>query len=401
MSNISDPELIRILTNKEIQKPPINSMIFWGPPGSGKTTLARLIGKQSEEQFIELSATDCGVKEIREIITTIEQNKKSTIVFLDEIHRFNKNQQDILLASVEKGLLTLIGATTENPSFYINQALISRVRIIQFFSLNHESLQRILDRAAKILNITIEPSASSVLLEHSGGDARKLLNILERISIDCADNIAISSDTLKTKLPKERTLFYDRQGEEHYNQISAFHKSLRGSDVNAALYWCFRMIESGEDPRYLLRRMLNFAAEDIGNADPRALQLVVAAAQAHDIMGLPESKIVLAQCVAYLATAPKSNASYVALQKTLNAIKQHPKAEVPLQLRNAPTQLMKSLGYGENYSYPHNFDNAYIGGIQYLPKQIKDPIFYEPVERGYEKTILERMRYWESIKHKN
>ncbi len=370
-------------------KPP--SLIFWGPPGSGKTTLAKILGKASGLRFVEFSAVLGGVKEVREIIEEAAENPVATILFIDEIHRFNKSQQDAFLPHVEKGTVILFGATTENPSFYLNQALLSRARVIVMPALGNESLAEILRRAEEKTKLTLTAEAKSFLIQFSGGDARRLINILESLH-EVHGTGELNLEKLKETLGDRGFLFYDREGEEHYNVISAFIKSLRGSDADAALFWGFRMLEAGEDPRFLIRRMIIFASEDIGNADPRALPLAVSTAEAFDRLGLPEGRIPIAQCITFLATAPKSNRSYLAMNKALEVVRENPVTPVPLHLRNAPTKLMKSLDYGKEYEYPHDSASGYVRGVQYLPDVAKNEKFYEPKDSGYEKTIIERIK---------
>lgn len=370
-------------------KPP--SLIFWGPPGSGKTTLAKILGEASGLRFVEFSAVLGGVKEVREIVAEAAENPVATILFIDEIHRFNKSQQDAFLPHVEKGTIILFGATTENPSFYLNQALLSRARVIVVPPLGKDSLNEILKRAEEKTKLTLSKAAKNFLIQFAGGDARRLINILESLK-EVHGEGELSLEKLKETLGDRGFLFYDREGEEHYNVISAFIKSLRGSDADAALYWGFRMIEAGEDPRFLIRRMIIFASEDIGNADPRALPLAVSTAEAFDRLGIPEGRIPIAQCITFLATAPKSNRSYLAMHKALEVVGENPVTPVPLHLRNAPTKLMKELDYGKEYNYPHDTKEGYVRGVQYLPDIAKDQKFYEPKDSGYEKTIIERMR---------
>lgn len=382
-------------------KPP--SLILWGPPGSGKTTLAKLLGASFSLPFVEFSAVLGGVKEVREIIETARTKNLPTILFMDEIHRFNKAQQDAFLPHVEQGTIILVGATTENPSFYLTPALLSRCKVVTFSPHSNISLSKILVRALDGSSLKITPEAESALIECASGDARRFINLIESfvesIKSDQANsNEFITIERVKNYLDSSKVLFYDRSGEEHYNVVSAFIKSMRGSDADGALYWGFRMIESGEDPRFVIRRMIIFASEDIGNADPRALQLAVATLQAYEHIGLPEGKIPIAQCITYLATAPKSNRSYKGMKKVLGAIRTAQRAIVPLHLRNAPTDMMKSLGYGENYHYPHDSEGAYVKGVQYLPDEISGAPFYEPSERGYEKNISERLRILKGIK---
>lgn len=375
-------------------KPP--SLILWGPPGSGKTTLAKLIGKSFQFPFVELSAVLSGVKEVREIVEVAKHAPEPTILFLDEIHRFNKAQQDAFLPHVENGTIILIGATTENPSFYLTGALLSRAKVLVLPGLKAQSLAHIVERAGAELGMTLSSEARSMLLSFVGGDARRLLNLLESLAqTRSAKKEEVSAAVLSQFLKDSKTSFYDRDGEEHYNVASAFIKSLRGSNPDAALFWAFWMIKAGEDPRFVIRRMMIFASEDIGNADPRALQVAVATADAYDRLGLPEGRIPIAQCVTYLACAPKSNRSYMAMNEVLATIERHTKVKVPVHLRNAPTKLMKDLGYGEDYQYPHDHEGGFAPGVQYLPDEVTGETFYAPSEQGYERTLKERL---ESLK---
>lgn len=363
------------------------SLILWGPPGSGKTTLARLLKTTfSKCKFVELSAVLSGVKDVKEVC---EQARHTpTILFVDEIHRFNKAQQDAFLPFIERGDISLIGATTENPSFYLTQALLSRAKVIPFSPHSEDSLIHVANRAENECRVTFDLEAKKVLAHAAQGDARKLLNLFESIiSAPTASGVQhFTKELVESLISNASVFFYDRNGEEHYNNISAFIKSMRGSDPDAALFWGFKMIESGEDPRFIIRRMIIFASEDIGNADPRALSLSIATAESFDRLGLPEGKIPIAQCITYLATAPKSNRSYVAMHKAIDAIKQHPRSQVPLHLRNAPTKLMKDLKYGAEYDYPHDNPDGFAAGVNYLPDEVKTK-FYEPSDRGYEKNI--------------
>ena len=391
-----DASLIRQLSSGAGRPP---SMVLWGPPGSGKTTLARLVGKSFHCRFVECSAVLVGVKEIREIAAQARNQETQTILFFDEIHRLNKGQQDAFLPHVENGTFVLIGATTENPSFYLNVALLSRMRVVVFPGLSESALQQVAELGAKELGLELSPEACRIISACAGGDGRRVLNLLESFWETGSHPAAgpVSGSELEEYVRKAGVAFYDRDGEEHYNMVSAFIKSMRGSDPDAALYWCFRMLESGDDPRFMLRRMMIFASEDIGNADPRAMTVALAAAEVFDRVGLPEGRIPLAHAVTYLASAPKSNRSYMAMHKVLDAIRRHPKVAVPLHLRNAPTGLMQSLGYGEEYAYPHDSEKGYVPGVQYLPDELKGQRFYEPSERGAEKVIKERLQFLRSL----
>lgn len=382
-------------------RPP--SLILWGPPGSGKTTVAKLIGRTFSCRFVEISAVMVGVKEVREIVAEAKEHAVPTVLFVDEIHRFNKAQQDAFLPHIENGTIVLIGATTENPSFSLTSALLSRARVVALNALTAESLGAIVARAAQALGIAIAPDAHEVLFRYAGGDARKLLNLIERVvslrPVGEKDT-PVTRDVLTGILRDTPSALYDRAGEEHYNTISAFIKSLRGSDADAALFWGLRMLEAGEDPRFIIRRMVIFASEDIGNADPRALQIAVATSAAFEQLGLPEGRIPIAQCITYLATAPKSNRSYAAMHKALDAVRVYAKVTVPLHLRNAPTKLMQGLGYGAEYEYPHDTAEGYVHGVQYLPDECRGESFYLPSDRGYEKNIGERLALLKQRKQK-
>ncbi len=348
------------------KRPP--SLILWGPPGSGKTTLARIIGKTHQLPFYELSAIFSGVKDLRAILSESERHTSPSLLFIDEIHRYNKAQQDAFLPYVEKGRVILIGATTENPSFDLNQALLSRCQVLQLPSIEEKNLKAILEKAAEYLKIEFEPEAEAGILSYSLGDARRLLNLIENLSF--TGETKISSQLVTDTIQNSTTFRYDKDGEEHYNLASAFIKSLRGSDLQAAMYWGFRMLESGEDPKFLIRRMMIFASEDIGNLKPNALVLAVSTLQAYENLGMPEARIPIAQCIEYLATAPKGNSSYMLMHQALSIIRQCPNEAVPLKLRNAPTKLMKSFGYGEGYKYPHDH-GGFIAGEDYLPPKVK------------------------------
>lgn len=383
-----------------IEKGKVPSLVFWGPPGSGKTTLTYIIAEKTNANIKRLSATGSGVSDLREVIKNarylLKNKNKFTILFIDEIHRFNKAQQDVLLPWVEKGTLILIGATTENPSFEIISPLLSRVRVYRLKPLEPGHIRKIIEKALekdkeiKRLDIKIKNDAMDYLIEISGGDARVALDTLEfAINILEGEKIIIKKELLSSILQKQ--ILYDKGGEEHYNLISAFIKSVRGSDPDAALYWMVRMLEGGEDPLFIARRMIILASEDIGNADPKALQVAVAAKEAVNFLGMPEAGIVLSQATTYLATAPKSNASYVAYSRARKTVKENPDYPVPLHLRNAPTELLKEAGYGKDYKYPHDFPDHFIKE-NYFPEGMKKKIFYKPQGKGYEKKIKEMLK---------
>lgn len=375
----------------------VHSLILWGPPGVGKTTLARLLAGAANAQFIALSAVLSGVKEIRASIdqaTVFARAGQSTILFIDEIHRFNKSQQDALLPFVESGLVTFIGATTENPSFEVNSALLSRSQVYVLNSLSNKDFEQLVLRAQAELNTTIEIDAEAfdALCAYADGDARRFLNLVEITLLQARSRGRESLDLplLKEIAPSQIRRF-DKGGDAFYDQISALHKSVRGSDPDAALYWFCRMLDGGADPQYLSRRIVRMAWEDIGLADPRAMQLANDAAQTFERLGSPEGELALGQAVIYLAVAAKSNAGYNAYNAARAFVKQDKSREVPVHLRNAPTKLMKELGYGHEYRYAHNEPNAYAAGETYLPDGIKEPGWYQPVPRGLEIKIAEKM----------
>ena len=389
-----------------IENDTLSSFILWGPPGSGKTTLAKIIAEKTRADFFRLNAVSSGVKDVRRVIEIGEQNRrmgKKTILFIDEIHRFNKAQQDALLNSVETGLIYLIGATTENPSFEVIPALRSRARIYILEYLDKEDLQKILDTALSkdviLSSLKIESIDNEYLLYLSGGDARTMLNILESAIIQEIDSepIKITKDVLENVVQK-KNIIYDKAGEEHYNLISAFIKSVRGSDPDAALYWLARMLEGGEDPLFIARRLVILASEDVGNATPNGLVLAESAFSAVQQIGMPEARIILAQCTTYLASCPKSNASYIGIEKAEREVRDNPLYAVPLHLRNAPTKLMKDIGYGKDYKYAHEFENHFVED-NYLPEEMNGKQFYFPSDMGQEKNLKERLRsFWKNKK---
>jgi len=387
---------------RAIEEDRLFSMLFWGPPGTGKTTLARIIAARSRSRFIHYSAVTAGVKEIREAVARAREDLTvsgaRTTLFLDEIHRFNKAQQDYLLPHVEDGTILLIGATTENPSFEVNSALLSRLRVFVFEFLDPSALEKIIRRALEDperalggLGLTLDDEACSTIVTLSGGDARTALNILEVAAAEARQHHEGRIDRdLVLEAAQRRNLLYDKTGEEHYNLISALHKSLRDSDPDAGLYWMGRMIEGGEDPLYIARRLIRFASEDVGLASPRALEQAVAAYQACRFVGLPECALALAQVVVFLATSPKSNsleAAYIAVKQEIGRTGHLP---VPLHIRNAPTRFMERLGYGKGYKYAHDYPDAKVDQ-EHLPEGIRTKRFYRPTDRGFETTIRERM----------
>ncbi len=391
---IGEGQVLRTL----IEKKQIPSMVFWGPPGVGKTTLAQIISRELDMPFFTLSAISSGVKDVREVIDTAKRAGKA-ILFIDEIHRFNKAQQDSLLGAVEKGIITLIGATTENPSFEVISPLLSRAQVYVMTSLEKKHLLELLDRAIArdqfLKEKRISIKENEALLRLSGGDARKLLNLLELVvdtlgEKDVSREIEIT-DELVTTIAQQRIALYDKKGEQHYDIISAFIKSMRGSDPNATVYWLARMVEGGEDPKFIARRMLILASEDIGNANPNALVLANSCFQAIDVIGYPEGTLILSQTAIYLASSPKSNASLLAIVNASNAAKQEGDLPVPLHLRNAPTKLMKQLNYGREYEYAHDYDENFVA-LEYLPEKISGTKFYDPGENMREKEIRDFLK---------
>jgi len=379
-----------------------HSMILWGPPGVGKTTLARLSAKAFEREFIAISAVLAGVKEIREAIEQAQQSMaqygKQTILFVDEIHRFNKSQQDALLPHVESGLFTFIGATTENPSFEVNSALLSRAQVYVLKSLSSDELRKLFDRAHQYAmpDVQFETAAINTLITNADGDARRLLNLVEQVRnaalTPSAEVKLVDQKFIENALSAQSRRF-DKGGDHFYDQISALHKSVRGSNPDAALYWFCRMLDGGADPRYLARRIIRMAWEDIGLADPRAMQLANDAAQTYERLGSPEGELALGQALVYLAVASKSNAGYNAFNAARAYVAKDQSKPVPNHLRNAPTKLMQELGHGKEYRYAHDEPHGYAAGETYLPEGMKDPHWYEPVERGLESQIKEKMAF--------
>jgi putative ATPase len=389
-----------------IEKGVIGSMVFWGPPGSGKTTIGRLIARYTDREFVPFSAVTEGVPRIREIIAAAEERLelgRQTILFVDEIHRFNKAQQDAFLPHVESGTVALIGATTENPSFEMNSALLSRMRVFVLEPISPDDLRELVrraladgDRGLGGMSLEVDDDAIELIVAGADGDARRALTVLEAAAMQTGREGRITLPVARDAMQKRYAL-HDKSGESHFNMLSALHKSLRGSDPNGALYWMARMIEGGEDPMTIFRRAIAMAAEDIGLSDPNALQLAVAARDAYHMLGPPEGYLPLSEMIIYLATAPKSNSSYRALNAAMEAARETPAEPVPMHIRNAPTRLMKELGYHEGYQYAHSVPEAYIPQ-EYLPDNLAGTVFYEPGPFGFEKEIAKRLSWWARIR---
>jgi putative ATPase len=388
-----------------IESNKLPSIILWGPPGVGKTTIARVIANTIESEFISISAVLSGVKEIREAIERakfeIEQHNRKTILFVDEVHRFNKSQQDAFLPHIESGLITFIGATTENPSFEVNSALLSRCQVYVLKSLPDKDLLEILNKAFIHNEIKADDTAKGLMISYANGDARRLLNLAEMVINSSDSTKAIVKKVLIEKLISDKTRRFDKGGEQFYDQISAFHKSVRGSDPNASIYWLIKMIDGGADPLYLARRIVRIAIEDIGLADPRAQSIALEAYQIYERLGFPEGELALCNATIYLAMAAKSNASYEAYNQVKSFVGGQRHYDVPIHLRNAPTKLMSDLDYGKNYRYAHNEPEGYAAEENYFPEGLDAVEFYKPTDRGLEKKILEKIEYLRSLDKKH
>ena len=392
---------------KVIEVGQLHSMIFWGPPGVGKTTLARLLANYAKAEFLAISAVMDGVKEIRECIEQAkfhQQQGKVSLLFVDEVHRFNKSQQDAFLPYVENGTVIFIGATTENPSFELNSALLSRARVYKLRSLNTQNIEALLDyslgydKELTASGLTLENTARSLIASVSDGDARKSLNLLEMAAdLAKADELAVITEDLVKEIAQESVRRFDKGGDVFYEQISALHKSVRGSNPDGALYWYARMLDGGCDPRYIARRVVRMASEDIGNADPRALEISVNAWQSYERLGSPEGELIIAHAITYLACAPKSNAVYNAFNQAMAYVKSTPSFDVPLHLRNAPTELMKEEDYGQEYRYAHDEPEAYAAGEKYLPEELQNQSFYQPTDRGLELKISNKLKHLQEL----
>lgn len=384
-----------------IESSKLPSMILWGPPGVGKTTIARVIANTTDSEFISISAVLSGVKEIREAIEKSqflkEQHQKKTILFIDEVHRFNKSQQDAFLPHIESGLITFIGATTENPSFEVNSALLSRCQVYILKSLSDDELLKILNKAFSKSETLVNDNAKELMISYANGDARRLLNLAEMIIYSGQPQKIAIDKIIVEKIISDKTRRFDKGGDQFYDQISAFHKSVRGSDPNASIYWLMKMLDGGADPLYLARRVIRIAIEDIGLADPRAQSIALESYQIYERLGFPEGELALCNATIYLAMAPKSNASYMAYNQVKSFVANQAHYDVPMHLKNAPTKLMSNLDYGKNYRYAHNEPEGFAAGENYFPTGLDTVEFYKPTDRGLEKKILEKINYLKKL----